>query len=199
MAYLPESGLRHRARHLERLAQSASYFGYSFDGAAINMQLDLATQGAGPSMVRLGLRRDGTAEITCQPLPPRADQLVTLAVDPEPVDSTQPWPYHKTSRRDPYTIRRERHPYADDVLLVNERGEVTESTIANLAVRLSGRWWTPPLSAGCLPGVERQRLVEDGTLTERVIWVTDLARAESLALVSSVRGWRPATFVETHR
>jgi para-aminobenzoate synthetase/4-amino-4-deoxychorismate lyase len=69
---------------------------------------------------------------------------------------------------------------------------VTETTIANLAVRLEGRWWTPPLSAGCLPGVERGRLLETGRLRERTLTVADLRRADNLAVVSSLRGWRPA-------
>ncbi len=71
-------------------------------------------------------------------------------------------------------------------------GQVTETTIANLAVRLDGRWWTPPRSAGCLPGVARGRLVEEGRLHERDLTPADLHRAEGLAVVSSLRGWRPA-------
>ena len=82
---------------------------------------------------------------------------------------TQVWLRHKTTRRGAYTERAARHPDADDVVLVNERGQVTETTIANLAVRLDGRWWTPPLSAGCLPGVERGRLLDAGELQERAL------------------------------
>jgi para-aminobenzoate synthetase/4-amino-4-deoxychorismate lyase len=79
------------------------------------------------------------------------------------------------------------------VLLVNERGEVTESCTASLAARLDGRWWTPPLGSGCLPGIERARLVAGGGLGERALRPADLRRAEDLALVSSLRGWRRAT------
>jgi para-aminobenzoate synthetase/4-amino-4-deoxychorismate lyase len=85
------------------------------------------------------------------------------------------------------------HPAADDVLLVNERGDVTESCTANLAARLDGRWWTPPLESGCLPGIERARLVARGVLRERVLRPADLRRADELALVNSLRGWRQAT------
>ena len=67
--------------------------------------------------------------------------------------------------------------------------------MANLAVRLDGRWWTPPLSAGCLPGVARGRLVEEGRLGERDLAPEDLCRAEALAVVSSLRGWRPAVLL----
>jgi len=118
---------------------------------------------------------------------------VVLAVDAEPVDSSEVWLFHKTTRRSTYEARIARHPEADDVLLVNERGEVTESTIANVAVLIEGRWWTPPIEAGCLPGVERGRLLEKGRLAERTLPLDDLQTAEGIALVSSLRGWRPAT------
>jgi para-aminobenzoate synthetase/4-amino-4-deoxychorismate lyase len=84
----------------------------------------------------------------------------------------------------------------DDVVLVNDRGEATESTIANLAVRLDGRWWTPPLEAGLLPGTYRALLLGDGTLAERPITLAELRSADELALVSSVRGWRTATIAD---
>ena len=88
-----------------------------------------------------------------------------------------------------------RHPDAEDVVLVNERGELTETTIANLAVRLDGTWWTPPTTSGCLPGVERARLLDLGRLRERVLHVEDLAAADGLAVVNSLRGRREATLV----
>ena len=86
-----------------------------------------------------------------------------------------------TTRRrggEAYTERADRHPDADDVVLVNERGHVTETTIANLAACLDGRWWTPPLTAGCLPGVERGRLLDAGGCAERDLTVEDLAQAD---------------------
>ena len=76
--------------------------------------------------------------------------------------------FHKTSRRERYEAARARHPDADDVLLVNTRGEVTESTIANVAAQLGGRWITPPLDAGLLPGTERAALLDEGTLAEGI-------------------------------
>jgi para-aminobenzoate synthetase / 4-amino-4-deoxychorismate lyase len=76
--------------------------------------------------------------------------------------------------------------------MINERAKLTEVTRANLAVRLEGRWWTPSLSSGCLPGVERARLLDLGRLSERVLHLTDLDRAEGIAVLSSLRGCRPA-------
>jgi para-aminobenzoate synthetase/4-amino-4-deoxychorismate lyase len=111
------------------------------------------------------------------------------------VDPLSRWLYHKTTRRRRYEQAAARHPRADDVVLVNDRGQVTETTIANLAVRLGGTWFTPPLRAGCLPGVERGRLLRRGVLRERELTPADVRGAEELALVSSLRGWRPAVLV----
>ena len=69
--------------------------------------------------------------------------------------------FHKTTLRAPYEAASQRFPDADDVVLVNDRGEVTETTRANLAVRLEGRWVTPPLDAGLLPGCERAALLAE--------------------------------------
>jgi para-aminobenzoate synthetase / 4-amino-4-deoxychorismate lyase len=129
------------------------------------------------------------------PPPPNPDRPVRLALDEEPVDSASVWLHHKTTRRDAYTVRAARHPGVDDVVLVNERGEITETTIANIAVRLGGRWWTPPATSACLPGVERGRLLELGVLRERVLRPADLGCAEELAVVSSLRGWRRAVLL----
>jgi para-aminobenzoate synthetase/4-amino-4-deoxychorismate lyase len=120
---------------------------------------------------------------------------VRLALDDDPVDAASPWLQHKTTRRDVYLTRALRHPEADDVVLVNQDGELTETTTANLALRIGGRWWTPPTTSGCLPGVERGRLVDLGRLRERVLRVSDLHAAEELAVVNSLRGWRRAELV----
>jgi para-aminobenzoate synthetase / 4-amino-4-deoxychorismate lyase len=109
------------------------------------------------------------------------------------VDAADPWLQHGSTRRDGYLTRALRHPEADDVVLVNQHGEVTETTTATIAVRLDGRWCTPPTTSGCLPGVERGRLLDLGVLQERVLIAADLLAAEDLAVLSSLRGWRSAT------
>jgi para-aminobenzoate synthetase / 4-amino-4-deoxychorismate lyase len=118
-----------------------------------------------------------------------------VALDEEPVDPSDLWLFHKTTRRAPYERRRDRRPDVDDVVLMNLEGEVTESTIANLAVRIEGEWRTPPVEAGLLPGTSRAVLLREGRLVERRITVAEFQETEEIALVSSVRGWRPASLV----
>jgi para-aminobenzoate synthetase/4-amino-4-deoxychorismate lyase len=140
--------------------------------------------------------RRGRLETGSAPIAPPYEP-VRLAIDRgNPVDPTDVGLFHKTSARARYEEAAARFPDADDVVLVNTEGELTETTVANLAVRLDGRWWTPPRSAGLLPGCERAALLEDGTLTERGIRIADLARADGLAVLSSVRPWRAATLVD---
>jgi para-aminobenzoate synthetase/4-amino-4-deoxychorismate lyase len=188
-------GVRSLDAHLARIGSSAAYFGFRFDAGAVRAAVESRVDGAGDARVRLLCGRDGqvTVELAAPPQP--ADGPVRLVVDPEPVDSRACWPYHKTSLRSPYDDRLARHHGADDVVLVNERGEVTETCRANLAVRLDGRWWTPQADGGLLPGVERARLLASGALRERVLDPRDLAAADGIALVNALRGWRPATLV----
>jgi para-aminobenzoate synthetase/4-amino-4-deoxychorismate lyase len=195
LAHAPAEGFRHLDEHLERLAGSAGYFGFRFEPEAAAAALKRAiAEVTGTSVVRLTLARDGGLSTDVRDLSP-ADDPVHVALDDKPVDPSDVWLFHKTTRRAPYERRRERRPDVDDVLLVNDRGEVTESTIANLAVRLDGVWVTPPVNAGLLPGTYRNLLLREGRMTERPVTVDDLRGARELALVSSVRGWRPAALV----
>jgi para-aminobenzoate synthetase/4-amino-4-deoxychorismate lyase len=192
MRYEPQHGLRNRDRHLHRLAESAEHLGFRLDLPAARRTLATRLAGEPAARVRVRLRRDGTLAVDVEALPPASAGPVLLAVDDDPVDPQERWVYHKTTAREPYNRRRDRRPDVDDVVMVNTRGELTEATRATLALELDGQWWTPPLNSGCLPGVERARLLETGRLRERVLHVADLERAEGLAVLSSLRGWRAA-------
>ena len=193
LAWTPAEGPRNVGRHLARMADSADWAGFRFDADAALASVRRAVAGrTGPARVRLLLSRDGELDVELHPLPPAPGRPVRLALDDDPVDAADPWLQHKSTRRDVYLTRALRHPEADDVVLVNGRGELTETTTANLALRLGGRWGTPPCSSGCLPGVERARLLELGHLSERVLTVADLHDAEEVAVLSSLRGLRPA-------
>jgi para-aminobenzoate synthetase/4-amino-4-deoxychorismate lyase len=191
-----EEGFRHVDDHLSRLGSSAAYFGFRFDPEDALAALKSAVSDATTAVrIRLSLERDGAVLAEVAPLPPEPAGPVRIALDDEPVDPDDVWLFHKTTRRTPYGRRRERRPDVDDVVLVNTRSEVTETTIANLAVRLDGRWWTPPVTSGLLAGTYREVLLRDRTLVERAITIDAFREAEAVALVSSVRGWREAEVV----
>jgi para-aminobenzoate synthetase/4-amino-4-deoxychorismate lyase len=196
MRYDPLRGLRNRGRHLQRLAASAEHLGFRLDLPTARRVLAARLSGQAAARVRVRLRRDGSLGVDVEPLPVPSAGPVLLAVDDDPVDPRETWLYHKTSMREPYDRRRERRPDVDDVIMVNTRGELTEATRATLALRLDGQWWTPPLETGCLPGVERARLLEAGRLQERVLHLADLDQAEGVAVLSSLRGARGADLSE---
>ena len=188
-----QRGLRNRDRHLQRLAASADHLGFRFDPLAARRILDARLAAESTARVRVRLRRDGTLAVDVEGLAAPSAGPVLLAVDDDPVDPHDAWLYHKTSMREPYDRRRSRRPDVDDVIMLNTRGELTEVTRASLALKLDGQWWTPPVASGCLPGVERGHLLDLGVLRERVLLRGDLYRAEGLAVISSLRGWRAAT------
>lgn len=84
-----------------------------------------------------------------------------------------------------------------DMLFFNERGELTEGGRSNVFVKLEGRWWTPPLEVGLLPGIMRQLLLEDTELgaRERVLTLEDVRHAEALLVCNALRGALPATIL----
>ena len=180
--------------HLARLSFSAEYFGFPAPKEAEALVAKAIAGLNAPTRLRLLLRPDGRIDVATSTLEnhDRPPGVQRLCVDPEPVASTNPALFHKTTDRRRYEERAQRHPNADDVVLVNERSELTETTRANLAVCLRGQWCTPPLDCGLLPGIERARLIASGRLIEKVITVEDLHRAEGAATLSSLRGWRAA-------
>jgi branched-chain amino acid aminotransferase len=80
----------------------------------------------------------------------------------------------------------------DEVVLLNERGEVAECTSANIFAAFGNRVATPPLSSGCLPGVTRQILLHDAAapgypVEERTLTLDDLAGADRVFITSTTR------------
>lgn len=183
--------------HLARMAASARYFGFAWDEARVRGALRDAVSGApGEALrVRLLLARGGEARLETLPLAPAAASPARVTLSARPVDSRDPFLCHKTTRREVYSTRAAERPDCEDVVLVNERGEVTEATLANVVVRIGGALWTPPREAGLLPGVFRRHLLESGEVRERTLRPEALAGAEEVWLVNSVRRWRRATVV----
>jgi para-aminobenzoate synthetase / 4-amino-4-deoxychorismate lyase len=184
--------------HLRRLTASGRYFAFAVDPAAVRSELLAIADATGDGLwkVRLLVDRTGRLEHTVEPIPEtQPPAVVTIAR--EPVDEANPFLYHKTTERGVYDRLRSAHPDVDDVLLVNRRGELTEATTANLVLEIGGEFVTPPVSAGLLPGVLRERLIRDGWIREAVLAPDDVWRARRIYLLNSVRGWREAVLQET--
>ena len=117
------------------------------------------------------------------------NKTVKVCLAEEPVDSSNPFLFHKTTNREIYESARKGLEELDDVLLYNQVGELTEFTIGNLVVELGGQLLTPPISCGVLSGTFRALLVETGQVLERTISIDQLADCSKLFRVNSVRRW----------
>ncbi len=190
MRWTPKEGYFLLERHLERLQDSARYFGFSIDLAALRRELEqlAARLGQAPQKVRLLVTKEGRCSLEAEVLPEAAAKRQRVAVARVPVNSSDPFLYHKTSNRGVYEAARIACPGFDDVLLFNEEGAITESTIANVAVEIEGKLCTPAVSCGLLPGTLRAHLLEQGELIERPIAVEELLRSPRVFLLNSVRG-----------
>jgi para-aminobenzoate synthetase/4-amino-4-deoxychorismate lyase len=191
-----ENGVAVRAEaHLARMQRTARHFGLRFSLAEARARLrELATQHPeGAWRLRLTCAADGRLGHSLVPFTPMTAP-VRLAVADRPIvtlGAGAEFLVHKTTRREAYAGF-DKPADAFDLILWNEAGELTECSFGNLAVQLDGQWLTPPVSAGLLPGVLRAELLAQGRLREARLTTGDLARAEGLAFLNSLRGWLAA-------
>ena len=191
---LEDGAYRHLPEHLARMEQAAAHFGVPWDATAVHqcLQVLAGSHPQGAWRTRLLLGAAGT---------PRAEAFA-LAPTPEPVllrlaqrplaQAHGEFVRHKTTRRAHYAAFAPQEPGVFDTVLWNEEGEITESTFGNIAMLLDGRWVTPPLACGLLPGVGRAVALRDGRVIEAVVRLQDLPRVQGWAFINSLRGWLQA-------
>ncbi len=206
LLWQPQSGYLLLDLHLRRLQDSAGYFLFSCDPERLRRCLAAAADECaaqkGARRVRLLLYADGEISITtaaCDSLP-LTDPAAPVVCEPLPravfsekkVDSSSPYLFHKTTRREIYDRERQRIVELGfhEAFFVNERDEVTEGTISNIVIRKNNTWLTPPRSCGLLDGVLRRYLLERSAvpLREKILTRAEVASADEIYAVNSVRG-----------
>ncbi|WP_027795777.1 aminodeoxychorismate synthase component I [Paraburkholderia acidipaludis] len=199
-------GVRHLERHLARLAAGAAWLGFTCNADDLRARLAeicAAFPEGVAHRLRAALGKDGAVQLTSAPLAPLPGGPVGVMLAPDrgfaPVASADALLLRKTTRRAEFD-RAWREAEAQggfDMLFFNERGELTEGGRSNVFVKLDGTWWTPPLSAGVLPGVMRGVLLDDETfgVKERALTRADVLRAEALLLTNALRGAVPARLI----
>lgn len=186
-------------RHLSRMQKSAQYFSFQYDENRANATLNGALQQVKAASceaeksfkIRLLLSKAGDFRAEAIPLPtcPATEGDNRYALANYPVSSEDVFLFHKTTHRKVYAERAADFPEVCDVLLWNERGELTEFTRGNLVLQLKGELWTPPVACGLLAGTLREELLETGAIRERVLHKSDLESAEEVWFINSIRGW----------
>jgi para-aminobenzoate synthetase/4-amino-4-deoxychorismate lyase len=194
MLWQRETGWTLMEPHLERLHRSAAYFGFPCDPEAVRAQLEAASLGFNGACcrVRLLLDREGGLKIAATAIPaPSSVGVMRYVISERSTDSRDPFLYHKTTRRELYDGELERlarETGCDEVLFLNERGELTEGSRTNLFIERGGKLLTPPSGSGLLDGTLRRELLATGRAQEAVLTPDDLVRAEHVFLGNSVRG-----------
>lgn len=198
-----ESGCRYLHLHLQRLGSSAAYFGFGYDEALLRAALKAACDALPYGIahrVRLALKHDGSCDIQSAPLMPLSEP-VRILLATETTEAGDLFLRHKTTARERYDAawRAAEAQGAFDMLFCNANGELTEGARSNIFIKLDGRWYTPPLAAGVLPGVMRSVLLADPAWNaqEKSLTLNDLCRAEQVVMCNALRGVLQATVAYT--
>lgn len=199
LRWQPGEGLRHAARHLDRLQASAHALGFGFDRGEARALLDrfaAETAPASVARVRLALAHGGRLALTHAPLPPLAASPVGLLIAPQRLPACDPLRRHKTTLRGVYDegVRAAERAGGFDSLFFTEDGRLVEGGRSTVFVQRGGRWCTPPLADGVLPGVARALVLADPAWAaeERTLRLEDVQQADALMVCNALRGPLPA-------
>jgi len=200
MLVLPESGVRELGLHLSRLARSARELGFHCDPGGLGEQIREQAGRLPPGTegrMRLALSKDGRCEVTLAPLETLPLALsrvgaVAVGISQEPCLPDLLLSRHKTSWRPQYdpALREALDRGWFDLLFLDRAGNLVEGARSSVFLELDGRWFTPPVSSGALPGIMRQLLLADPAWSarERVLTREDLRRSTGIVVCNALRG-----------
>jgi len=199
LLWSPATGFRFLPHHLRRLSSSARYFGFRLRREAVIAALESAVrthEGSAARKIRLLLGCDGAVSVGVSPIPslPDRERHPRVKVSKVGISSRDPFVRHKTTNRAwrDKELRKAVEEGFDEVVFLNERGEITEGAISNLFLDIGGSLLTPPASCGLLEGVFRRTILSDRTwrAAERILYPEDMEKAARIILTNSVRGVR---------
>lgn len=166
MRFDPHEGVVELDRHLDRLKASAQALDFRFDRHGARNELQAATFGRRtPGLARLLLSPTGTMAVEVRPLPPAPALPLKVRVVPLPVPADDYRLRFKTTDRAFYDKARVASG-ADEVVFADADGWLTEGSFTSVFVERDGVLVTPPLARGLLPGVLRDKLIDEGKAVE---------------------------------
>ena len=186
MKFDPHQGVIDLDRHLDRLKNAAADFQFKFDRHAARNELQAATfRRKDSAMVRLMLSPKGSIAIEVKELPQTPSGAVEVVVRPLPVDPSDYRLRYKTTAKDVLKqVRRDADAF--EAVFTDPEGRLTEGSYTNIFVERDGKLLTPPLERGLLPGLLRQRLIDEGHAEEHDLTPDDLR--QGFLIGNMVRG-----------
>ena len=179
-------------QHLDRLSQSASYFGFKVNKIAIEEHLSKIRKSfkIGKYKIRLTFYQNGDVKMAHELISENDITPKIITIGDQRIDSGSIFQYHKTSHRKIYTQEYEVASRAGfyEAVILNERYEIAEACRHNIFIRKEDKLITPPLSAGILNGIYRQKLMQKENVVEKAITIEDLINCDEILLTNSVRG-----------
>ncbi len=173
--------------HLARQALGAAALGWEVP--QVRVRSALAGLEDAPLRVRMTLDADGHVGVETGPLPQVKD-VWRLGLAGERLASGDPWLTVKTTNRGIYDTARSVLPKGlDEVVFLNELGEVCDGTITTIFFDRGQGIRTPPLSSGLLPGVLRAEM----GCSEEVLMGEELSSMR-LWVGNALRGLIPAVW-----
>lgn len=191
MKWDTDSGVFLEEYHFNRLKDSASYFDFKFCDVRGKEIIDETIRNISNNLcvIRLFVNAKGGIRIETSEVPVFIkNQKYTVSLAKNPIQSENIFLYHKTTQREVYENAEGENLHSDDVILWNEEGNLTESTIANIILNIKGNWVTPSINCGLLRGVYRESMLENGLIEERKIHKSEIADLSEITLINSVRG-----------
>jgi branched-chain amino acid aminotransferase len=188
-----------RHRHMQRLVNSAAIVGVVADTARIERGIDavLSRWGARDGRLRVTATGGGAVIVAAHDVLP-TDAVASVVVAPWPRNERSPLAAAKTTSYVDNALAFEyaRDRGATEALFLNTRDEVCEGSRTNIFAVCNGRLLTPPLSAGCLPGVTRALILEYGGASEETLDMTRISHASEAFLTSALRGAQPIATID---
>jgi len=183
--------------HKSRLRDAAKALNYPFNEKTISKALLPLKTFKTAQRVRLTLNAKGQFNLTHSSY----NEIKTLKISLSKyrLSSNVQHTSHKISNRQFYEGERERLKAltgADEVLFFNAKDELCEGSFTSLFIEKNGQLFTPPLSAGLLPGILRAELIETGRAIEKTLTMNDLVAADNIYLGNSLRGLIPASLID---
>jgi para-aminobenzoate synthetase/4-amino-4-deoxychorismate lyase len=184
--------------HVKRMSDAAAHFGFPCNEHAVRQELQIVALRHlnGGWRVRVLLAADGHARTEAVQLMSTGEPVRLQLAQRAFAAAHSEFVRYKTTQRTHYAAFAPTDKSVFDTVLWNEDGEITESTFGNIAALIDGRWVTPALSCGLLPGIGRAVALRDGHLVEGIVQVSDVPRVQAWAFINSLRGWLAAELVD---